>query len=119
MSRVNRSVDRSSRTFAAEVVVPNPDRRLSAGSFAKAAIVTGTDDRARTVPEEALVSFAGVTKVFVVDGDRVRAVPVKVGVPVVVAKRTWVEIDGDLPAGATVVTSGQSRLADGVVVRVR
>ena len=123
VSRVNRTVDRSSRTFTVEVVVPNADRRLSAGSFVKAIIVTQVDNKARTVPEESLVQFAGVTKVFVLGDGKVRAVPVKSGVPVIVPEgnrhRTWVEVDGDLPADAKVVTSGQSRLADGVGVRIR
>jgi multidrug efflux pump subunit AcrA (membrane-fusion protein) len=123
VSRVNRSVDRSSRTFTVEVVVLNHDRRLSAGSFVKATIVTKVDDKARTVPEEAIVNFAGVTKVFVLKDGTVREVPVKSGVALVVTEggrqRTWVEIEGELPVGAEVVTSGQSRLADGVAVRVR
>jgi multidrug efflux pump subunit AcrA (membrane-fusion protein) len=123
VSRVNRSVDRASRTFAVEVVIPNADRRLSAGSFVKATIVTKVEDEARTVPEEALVNFAGVTKVFVLYDGVVREVPVRTGVSVVASEvgrqRTWVEIEGELPAGAKVVTSGQSRLANGVAVRVR
>jgi multidrug efflux pump subunit AcrA (membrane-fusion protein) len=123
VSRVNRTVERTSRTFMVEVVVPNADRRLSAGSFVKAAVVTKVDDRARTVPEESLVRFAGVTKVFVLDGSKVREVPVIVGPPVVVTEggrsRTWIEVDGDLKAGTQVVTSGQTRLADGVAARVR
>jgi RND family efflux transporter MFP subunit len=123
VSRVNRTVDRSSRTFAVEVVVPNQDRRLSAGSFVKAAIVIGVDNKARTVPEEAIVNFAGVTKAFVLRDDKVAEVAVKTGVPVVVTEggqgRTWLEVEGDLPIGAKVVTSGQSRLADGASARVR
>jgi multidrug efflux pump subunit AcrA (membrane-fusion protein) len=123
ISRVNRSVDRSSRTFTVEVVVPNADRRLSAGSFVKATIVTKTDDKAPTVPEESLVIFAGVTKVFVVADGKVHEVPVRTGVSVEVTdgkkKRTWVEVEGEIPSGAKVVTSGQSRLAEGVGVRVR
>ena len=96
-----------------EVVVPNEDRRLSAGSFVKAAIVTRTDDKARTVPEEAIVNFAGVTKVFIVDGDKVREVQIKTGVALIVAegqrKRTWIEVEGDLPTGAR--SSRAARLA--------
>ena len=123
VSRVNRAVDRSSRTFTVEIVVPNADRRLSAGSFVRATIVVNVEDKARMVPEESLVQFAGVTKVFVVVDGKVRDVPVKTGVPVIVSEgkrqRTWVEVEGELSAGSKVVTSGQSRLADGVSVRVR
>jgi RND family efflux transporter MFP subunit len=120
---VHPSVDRASRTFKVEVRVPNADGRLAPGSFAKAAILTKTDSGAPTVPEEAVVSFAGVTKVFVVEDGKAREVLVRPGVPLVVREgkeaRTWVEVEGDLQPGALVVTSGQTRLADGTAVRVR
>jgi RND family efflux transporter MFP subunit len=123
VSRVNPAVDRASRTFQVEVLVPNDDRRLSPGSFAKVAIQTKVDPAARTVPEEALVRFAGVTKVFVVEGSKAREVPVRAGVSLDLSAggsaRTWVEVEGELKAGASAVTSGQSQLVDGGDVRVR
>lgn len=115
ISRINRTVERSSRTFSVEIVVPNADRRLSAGSFVKATIVTKVEDRAKTVPEESLVQFAGVTKVFVLEGAKIREIVVKTGIAMIVPEasrnRTWLEVEGDLPDGAQVVTSGQTRLA--------
>jgi len=123
ISRINRTIERSSRTFSVEVVVPNEDRRLSAGSFVKATIVTKVEDKAHTVPEESLVQFAGVTKVFVLEGGIVREVVVKTGIALIVTEgsrnRTWLEVEGDLPAGAQVVTSGQTRLANGVNAKIR
>src|SRR5262245_13424674 len=122
VARVHPTVDPVSRTFQVEVAVPNPDRRLRAGGFAKARVFTRTDARAATVPEEALVTFAGVTKVFVVRGGQAYAVPVRVGArpePSAGRGERWVEVRGDLPAGSAVVTSGQSQLAEGTPVRVR
>jgi RND family efflux transporter MFP subunit len=126
LARINPSVDRASRTFQAEVHVPNADRRLSAGSFARADILTRIDPQARTVPEEAVVSFAGVTKVFVVHDGRVREVHVRTGGSLIAdgpgGRRTWVELEGaasELAPGTLAVTSGQSHLADGAAVRVR
>lgn len=123
VSRVNPTVDRTSRTFQVEILVPNAQRQLSAGSFAKVAIVTEADASAQTVPEEAVIDFAGVTKVFTVSDGRAREVKVRIGEALRIDDgplvRTWVEVDGDLPAGAAVVTSGQSKLADGTPVRVR
>jgi multidrug efflux pump subunit AcrA (membrane-fusion protein) len=123
VARVNPMVDRASRTFQVEVRVPNGDRRLSPGSFARARIRTRIDPQARTIPEEALVTFAGVTKAFVVREGKARAVGVRPGVAVPVAGegsgRTWVEVTGELPVGAQVVTSGQSQLTDGTPVRLR
>ncbi len=122
--RVNPAVDRASRTFQVEAHVPNADRQLSPGSFAKAAILTRLDAKAPTVPEESILRFAGVTKVFVVCDGKAREVKVRTGVTVNVptpggAARTWVEVEGDFPPGAQVVTSGQTKLAEGASVRVR
>jgi multidrug efflux pump subunit AcrA (membrane-fusion protein) len=119
VARVNPSVDRASRTFLVEIHVPNADRRLRAGSFARAQILTRVDQKARTVPEEALVRFAGVTKVFVVENGQARAVPVTTGVSGTDGGRAWVEVAGDLPADTRVITSGQSQLADGTPTRPR
>jgi multidrug efflux pump subunit AcrA (membrane-fusion protein) len=123
VSRVNPAIDRASRTFQFEVLLPNADRRLGPGSFVKGAVLTHTDPTARTVPEEALVSFAGVTKVFVLGDGRAREVPVRTGIALDVSgpggARGWVEVEGDLRVGDAVVTSGQSQLAEGTPVRLR
>jgi RND family efflux transporter MFP subunit len=119
IARVNPSVDRASRMFMVEVTVPNAEHKLSPGSFAKAVIRTHTDPTARTVPEEALHTFAGVTKVFILKGEVVQSVNVRVGATVDVNGAAWVEIVGDVPTDAKVVTSGHAQLADGTAVRVR
>jgi RND family efflux transporter MFP subunit len=121
--RVHPTVDRVNRTFAVEVHVPNEARRLKAGGFAKAAVLTREDSAALTVPEEALVTFAGVTKVFVAEDGKARAVPVKPGERLEAQAggrpANWVEVVGDLRAGSQVVTSGHSQLAEGTPVRIR
>jgi RND family efflux transporter MFP subunit len=116
-------VDTASRTFPVEVRVPNPSRKLKAGSFAKARILAREEVAVPTVPEESIVPFAGVIKVFIVEDGKAHAVEVKPGARLEVksGKRTqhWVEVKGDLPAGASVVTSGHSQLAEGTAVRTR
>jgi len=115
VSRVNPSVDRGSRTFKVEVLVENSAHLLKPGNFAKAAIIARQDDSAVTVPQESLVSFAGVNKVFVVRENKSFAVEVEPGQ----RGDTWVEVSGDFPPGSQIVTSGQTKLADGTAVRVR
>lgn len=121
--RVNPMVDRNNRTFQIEVEIPNDDKRLHAGSFAKASILTQVDPQALTIPEDALINFAGVTKVFVVRDGLSIDVPVTSGVRLVVKERgkeaAWVEVRGNLKLGEEVVTSGQSRLSDRREVRLR
>lgn len=123
VSRVNTTVDRASRTFTVEVAIPNADRKLSPGSFAKANIITQDNAQALTVPEEAILQFAGVTKVFTLIDGKVHSVPVTVGAKLRVEAlphaSTWVEVTGKLAAGTNVITSGFNQLSDGSVVKVR
>ena len=90
-------------------------RELKAGGFARASIRTRVDPAVKTVPPAAVVTFAGVTKVFVIEGDKAKAVEVKLGT----RDKDWVEVIGELPAGATVATSGHSQLVDGSPVKLR
>jgi multidrug efflux pump subunit AcrA (membrane-fusion protein) len=115
VSRVNPTVDAVSRTFMVEIEVPNYDRALAAGGFAQAEILTRTDTGILTVPPEAIVAFAGVTKVFVAEGSTAKAIEVEVGT----RERNWVEVRGPLPADAKVITSGQTQLVEGSSIRVR
>jgi multidrug resistance efflux pump len=123
VARISPVVDRTSRTFEVEINVPNEDRQLSAGSFVRATIRTSIDEQAPTVPEQALVQMAGVTKVFVVRDDVAHEVQVKphgqVSVPGGRYAEPWIEIEGDLPAHAMVVTSGFALLSEGSPVRIR
>ncbi|MBA4019224.1 MAG: hypothetical protein C0483_18820 [Pirellula sp.] len=122
--RVNPTVDTANRTFQVEIAVPNSERRLKPGSFATASILIGSDAQAVTVPEEAIIRFAGVTKLFALSGDKVVAVPVETGTRMEVrdaagAAHRWVEVIGGLRPGAAIVTTGHSQLAEGSQVRVR
>lgn len=119
VTRLNPTVERVNRTFTIEVAVPNDARKLRSGSFVKARVLTRLADQAMTVPEEAIVRFAGVVKVFVVVDGKAKAVPVRTGEVVLAEQRRWVEVTGAVPTGAQVVTSGQSQLAEDTKVRVR
>ena len=116
-------VETTSRTFPVEVRVPNAARKLKAGSFAKARILAREEAVVPTVPEEAIVPFAGVIKVFVVQDGKAHAVEVKQGtrMEIKTGGRTvnWVEVTGDSSPDARVVTSGHSQLAEGTPVRLR
>jgi RND family efflux transporter MFP subunit len=116
ITRINPAVDPTTRTFEVEIQLPNTNRALKSGSFAKAAIETRNDPNVATVPLESIVRFAGITKIFVVENGHAREVQISTGV----ASDQWVEVDGArLPAGTQVVTSGQTVLADGAAVYIR
>ncbi len=115
VSRVNPTVDTMNRTFMVEIQVPNCGKRLSVGGFAKAEILTCTDATVLTVPSEAVRTFAGVTKVFVVEGAIARGVEVEVGM----REKEWIEVRGGIKPEMKVITSGHSQLVEGSAVRVR
>lgn len=117
VARISPSVDPASRTFQVETVIPNKRGLLRPGGLARASIVIDAEAKAAVVPIEAIVHFAGVTKIFLVDQGKARAIgDIKTGVE----GRGWIEvISKQLPPAAEVVTSGQSHLADGSSVVVR
>ncbi|MGE5756782.1 MAG: efflux RND transporter periplasmic adaptor subunit [Planctomycetaceae bacterium] len=115
VTRINPAVDPVSRTFQVEAVVPNNRGMLRPGGFAEATILTDRNSEATVVPIESVVKFAGVTKLFVVEGETARAIAVETGLE----GPGWVEVLGKLPARAQVVTTGQTQLADGTPVVVR
>lgn len=119
VNRVNPMVDRASRTFEVEVRVENAKRGLKAGGFGKIDILTHEDPDAWTVPIEAVVSFVGSTKVFVIRDGKAHAVLVTPGLE----GQGWLEIvrsaSPELRLQDQVVTSGLEKLAEGVPVRVR
>jgi RND family efflux transporter MFP subunit len=115
VARISPTVDPQSRSFDVEAHVLNPDHRLRHGGFAKADVVIGTADKAITVPLEAVTRFAGVSKVFTIRDETAQEVEIAIGTQ----GPGWIEAIGGLHAGDVVVTSGQSKLANGTRVTVR
>jgi multidrug efflux pump subunit AcrA (membrane-fusion protein) len=116
VSRINPSVDTTSRAFQVETSVVNDDGALRPGGFAKASIVVKRDDAALTVPLDSIIRFAGVTKLFIVSDDlKAKAIQVETGLD----DRGWIEVIGSLPSQAKVVATGHSQLADGISVIIR
>ncbi len=72
VARINPAVDVATRTFEVEIAVPNGERRLRAGSFAKVEIETDVEPNAAFAPGSAVTTFAGVHKVFVVEDGKAR-----------------------------------------------
>ncbi|MHC5544333.1 efflux RND transporter periplasmic adaptor subunit, partial [Singulisphaera rosea] len=68
VARINPSIDAVNRTFQVEITIPNNRGLFRPGGFAKASILTDQNSRATVVPLESVVKYAGVTKLFVVEG---------------------------------------------------
>lgn len=112
VTRVSPAVDVNSRTALLEAEVPNPQGLLKPGLFGRGVIATGRDTAVPFVPETALSSFAGLTRVFVVADGEARERNVKLG-----RKRAgMVEVVEGVRAGEQVATSALGQLSDGTPV---
>jgi membrane fusion protein, multidrug efflux system len=116
LARISPASNRDNRSVAIEVQVDNHDRTLKPGFFANAAVVTRSDDRALMVPQEALVTFAGVTKLFIVKDGKAVERQVHTGTR---GNGGLVEITDGVSAEDVVATSGITKLEDGVAVTVK
>jgi len=114
--RISPAANPENRSITVEAKVPNPDRRLKAGFFASANIVTRSDAEALVVPETAVVSFAGVTKLFVVRDDIAYERQVRIGTR---DDMGLVEVLEGLHSDEIVATSGLAKLENGRPVTIR
>jgi RND family efflux transporter MFP subunit len=115
VTRVSPVVDVENRSFTVEASVPNPRRLLKPGFFAKASILVGREAGVPFVPEEAVVSFAGIVKVYVIADGRAEERRVRTG------QRAdgRVEILEGVRVGERVATANLSQLATGTAVTIQ
>ena len=112
---ISPSVSTASRAFGVGALVTNTNFRLKANTFARGTLTLERAVPTPMIPLEAVVSFAGVTKVFIVEGDTVHVRAVKVGR----IQDGRQEVLGGLNSGESVVVSGQSRLSEGLKVTIK
>jgi RND family efflux transporter MFP subunit len=112
IKRINPSVDEKNRSLTAEAEVNNDGGLLRPGMFARAQIVSEAKGTALMVPEKAVVSLAGVNKIFVLEGDHATERPVKLGL----RDGTMIEIIEGVKVGDRIITTNMDRLHDGAAV---
>lgn len=76
---ISPSVDQSTRTFTAEILVDNPAHKLKPGFFAKGDILLKRDENVLAVPEETVSNLAGVSSVYVVENGVVKQTTIQTG----------------------------------------
>lgn len=113
LTRVSPAIDDQTRMLLVEADVRN-DGTLRPGLFARAQIVTRENEEGLSIPVGALITFAGLEKVVVVQDGKAREIRVTTGR----RGRGWIEIVAGLKAGETVVIEpGNLRTGEAVTVR--
>jgi RND family efflux transporter MFP subunit len=112
IKRLSPVITAQNRMLMVEADVQN-DGRLRPGSFAKAEIVTNDAKMAVTVPNNSIVTFAGIEKVIIVQNGKALEKPVTTG------RRNgdWTEIVAGLSVGDQVVVD-PGNLQSGMLVEV-
>ena len=115
LTRLSPSASVPTRTFTAEVSIPNPDHTLKVGMYANAYIGGQVRKNVLAVPEGALVLREDQKTVFVVLSDnKVMQRVLKLGD----AAGGWVEVKDGVKEGERIVVAGQHKLKDGLSVRL-
>ncbi len=107
-------VDVNGRALQIRARLPNPDKTLRPGLFARINIQGLATREVTLIPESAIVPRGGEAFVYRVDNGRAVEARVKLGA----RKDAEVEILEGLDSKATVVTAGQQKLRDGAEVEI-
>jgi membrane fusion protein (multidrug efflux system) len=130
ITAINSTLDAATRNIQVEATIPNPDRALLPGMYAKVSVQIGTVQRFVTLPQAAVTYNPYGASVYLAapakagsPAEAASAEAAKAGEPSLVASQTFVTLGptrGDQVAivkgiqeGDTVVTSGQMKLRPG------
>jgi membrane fusion protein (multidrug efflux system) len=111
---IDPAVDTRTGTLAIRLEVPNPDRLLHAGEFARVQVTTLQDPDAIVLPQRAIQDLQGKNYVWVLDGDgKAQQRDVEMGPRI---GEDWLVAKG-IKLGDRVIVDGVQRLRPGMAVK--
>ena len=113
ISRISPALDEKARTLTVEATVDNSSGELKPGLFAKVHLLVDKQSPAIMVPANSLVTFAGLTKLFVIQDGRAVERIVKTGVQ----DGDYIEILEGAKVGERIAIDMVSRLSNGVAIK--
>ncbi|OQW60853.1 MAG: hypothetical protein BVN28_08435 [Nitrospira sp. ST-bin4] len=115
VTRIVQALNRETRTMTVEIDLPNKDRRLKGGMFARVEVMVGTHRQAVQIPIDAVSRLEDTQYVFVVRDGKAQRVNVEIGV----RNDNRVEITKGLTGDETVIVSGKDLVHDGTPVQAQ
>lgn len=113
VARIAPNVSATSRTLTVEAEIDNSSNTLKPGQFATVRILQEKAEPAVLIPARAVVTEAGVSRVFVIKDGHAEQRLVQTGQ----TEGDLLEVKNGVKADEQVATSGLERLSDGVAVR--
>lgn len=114
VTRIVQTLNRATRTMTIEVDLPNRDRRLKGGMFARVEILVGTHHQALQIPIDAVSRLEDTQYVYVVREGKARRVDVEIGV----RSENRIEITKGLTGDEQIIVSGKDLVHDGTPVQI-
>jgi len=115
VTRVVQALNRATRTMTVEVDLPNTERLLKGGMFARVEVLVGKHENALQIPMDAVSRLEDAQYVYIVREGRAERVPVEIGV----RDENRVEITKGLTGNEQVIVSGKDLVHDGTPVQTQ
>jgi membrane fusion protein (multidrug efflux system) len=115
VTRIVQALNRATRTMTIEVDLPNRDRRLKGGMFARVEVLVGIHHQALQIPIDAVSRLEDTQYIYVVREGKARRVDVEIGV----RSDNRIEITKGLTGDEQVIVSGKDLVHDGTPVQIQ
>ncbi len=115
VTRVVQALNRATRTMTVEVDLPNKDRQLKGGMFARVEVLVGNHANALQIPIDAVSRLEDAQYVYIVRDGKAQRIPVEIGV----REDNRVEITKGLDGSEQVIVSGKDLVHDGTPVQTQ
>lgn len=115
VTRIVQALNRATRTMTVEIDLPNRERRLKGGMFARVEVMVGTHRQALQIPIDAVSRLEDAQYIYVVREGKAQRVDVEIGA----RNDNLVEILKGLRGDEQVVVSGKDLVRDGTPVQTQ
>ena len=115
VTRIVQALNRATRTMTVEIDLPNRDRRLKGGMFARVEVMVGTHHQALQIPIDAVSRLEDTQYIYVVREEKAQRVDVEIGA----RSGNLVEITKGLTGDEQVIVAGKDLVHDGTSVQTR
>ncbi len=114
VTRIVQALNRATRTMTVEIDLPNRDRRLKGGMFARVEVMVGTHPQVLQIPIDAVSRLEETQYVYVVQEGKARRIDVEIGA----RSANRVEVIKGLTGDEHVIVSGKDLVHDGTPVQI-
>lgn len=115
VTRIVQALNRATRTMTVEIDLPNTDRRLKGGMFARVEIRVGVHPQALQIPIDAVSRLEDIQYVYIVQEGKARRINVEIGS----RSDNRVEITKGLTGEEQIIVSGKDLVHDGTPVQTQ